>query len=237
MILGSRGTSGASQIQVVDYEPSWPEAFHAEAMRVVSAVGDLIGQIEHIGSTSVPGLDAKPMIDLMAEAVSPTPDPMLVPRLARIGYRHRPDEFTDRLLFSLGPLEASTHNLHIVGSGRLDTANEILFRDRLRADPEIAAQYAALKRELASRTWQRFAYSRAKTQFILAVVDEERCALGMDPVDIWSTLGPRRREAWIRSGDPVPHPRAKALPSDLGTSQQRPQILCRVIGHRRAEWS
>ena len=177
-------TSSASQIRIVDYDPSWPEAFRAEAMRVASGVGGLIRRIEHIGSTSVPGLNAKPMIDLMAEAVSPTPDPVLVPRLAPIGYQHRPDEFMDRLLFSFGPDGAPTHNLHIVGRGRLDTANEILFRDRLRADPDIAAQYAALKRELATRAWERFAYSRAKTQFVVAVVDEERSKLGLAPVDI-----------------------------------------------------
>jgi len=198
--------SSAGQIEIADYDPSWPEAFTAESMRVVAGVGGLIQRTEHIGSTSVPGLKAKPMIDLMAEAVDAIPDPMLVPRLARIGYLLRPDEFTDRLLFSRGSDQARTHNLHVVGAGRLDKANEVLFRDRLRADPEVASRYAVLKGELATRTWERFAYSRAKTEFVVEVVDEERAKLGLAPVDIWSILGPKRREAWIRSGEPVPLP-------------------------------
>jgi hypothetical protein len=141
---------------------------------------------------------------------------------ARIGYLYRPDEFTDRLLFSLGPVGSPTHNLHVVGSGQLDTANEILFRNRLRFDPHIAAQYAAIKGELATRSWERFAYSRAKTQFVVAVVEEERSALGLGPVDIWSILGPKRREAWIRSGEPVPGSRSEPSHPESGTGQQPP---------------
>jgi GrpB-like predicted nucleotidyltransferase (UPF0157 family) len=193
-----------SRIEIVDYDHCWTTAFRAEAARVADACGGLIRRIEHIGSTSVPGLSAKPVIDLMAEAVSATPDPLLISSVEGIGYLHRPEEFTDRLLFSLEHDGTRTHNLHVVGPGQLEIANEVLFRDRLRADPGVAFRYAQLKQELATRAWGRFAYSRAKTEFIVSVVDEERSKRGMAPVDIWSILGPERRGAWIRSGEPMP---------------------------------
>lgn len=192
--------AGLNPIRLVDYDPRWPVAFRAETDRLLQAAPYLLERIEHIGSTSVPGLAAKPTIDLMGESADAEPSQELVPLLAGLDYQNRPNEFTDRLLFSRGPDGARTYNLHIVAKGTLETRNEILFRDRLRQDSDLAARYGALKRELASqRHLDPFSYSRAKTAIIVSAVNEERASRGLPPTDIWSILGPKRRGAWINA--------------------------------------
>ena len=194
--------SSVDPITVVDYDSKWPIDFRAEADRLLVATAGHLHRIEHIGSTSVPGLAAKPTIDLMAEATQSEPSPKLIPLLAKLNYRHRPHEFTDRLLFSKGSENARTHNLHIVGAETLDQRNEILFRDRLRNDPELSSRYAALKRAIAIQDHpDLFSYSRAKTDFVIGVVNEERATRGYPPVNILAILGPIRRSAWIDATD------------------------------------
>ena len=118
--------------------------------------------------------------------------------LDSLGYLDRSTEFTDRLLFSAGPSGSLTHNLHIVARGTASRRNEILFRDRLRRDPKAASQYEALKRRLANRSYRDpHGYSRAKSDFVVTIVDEERAARGLPPVNIWATLGPVRRKGWL----------------------------------------
>jgi len=194
--------SNSGQVTIVDYDPKWPYVFRAEAERLLSATCGLLLRIEHIGSTAVPGLAAKPTIDLMAGSRYPEASEKLIALLASIGYRERPDEFTDRLLFSQGHDGSRTYNLHVVGAESLLTHNEILFRDRLRSDPDLTALYASLKREVALQNHSDpYSYNRAKTPFILSVVNEERAARGLPPVEMWSVMGPKRRAAWIEAGD------------------------------------
>ena len=174
-------------------------AFHREAIRLLEVAGGLLVGIEHIDSTSVPGLAAKPIIDMLGEVDQVELDSApLVPLLGAFRYVDRSTEFTDRLLFSAGPPGSRTHNLHIVARGTTSLRNEILFRDRIRRDRHAAAQYETLKRSLAKRSYRDpHGYSRAKSDFVVTIIDEERARVGLPAVDIWATLGPARRKGWL----------------------------------------
>jgi GrpB-like predicted nucleotidyltransferase (UPF0157 family) len=201
----SNSAKDAHTVVLAEYDRTWPLAFHRESIRLLEATRGLLVGIEHIGSTSVPGLAAKPIIDMLAEVdqVELNSAP-LVPLLQPLGYLDRSAEFTDRLLFS-GGSSPMTHNLHIVARGTASLRNEILFRDRMRRDPAAASQYLALKRTLASRTYDDpHGYSRAKSEFVVTIVDEEHKTRGLDPVDIWSTLGAMRRKGWLEIENAVP---------------------------------
>jgi GrpB-like predicted nucleotidyltransferase (UPF0157 family) len=194
----STAANGVHAVILAEYDRTWPVAFHRESIRVLEASGGILVGVEHIGSTSVPGLAAKPIIDMLGEVdqmeLNSAP---LVPLLEPLGYLDRSAEFTDRLLFS-GGSSAMTHNLHIVARGTTSLRNEILFRDRMRRDPKSALRYEALKRTLASRSYtDPHGYSRAKSDFIVTIIDEERDARGLPFVDIWATLGPVRRKGWV----------------------------------------
>lgn len=202
---GSSTANGTHPVVLAEYDRAWPIAFHRESMRLLEAAGSLLVGIEHIGSTSIPGLAAKPIIDMLGEVdqVELNSAP-LVPLLNPLGYLDRSAEFTDRLLFSSGS-SAMTHNLHIVARGTASSRNEILFRDRMRRDPKAASQYEALKRSLASRRYSdAHGYSRAKSDFVVAIIDEERDARGLPAVDIWATLGPARRKGWLENETTAP---------------------------------
>jgi GrpB-like predicted nucleotidyltransferase (UPF0157 family) len=216
-----RGPETASNLHTValrEYDPSWPAAFHRESIRLLDAAEGLLVGIEHIGSTSVPGLGAKPTIDMLGEIDQVELDSApLAPILNSLGYLDRSAEFTDRLLFSSGPSGRRTHNLHIVPRGTASMRNEILFRDRLRRDPRAASQYEALKHTLASKTYQDpHGYSRAKSEFVVTIINQERAARGLSPVDIWATLGPARRKGWAEfEGTTPPGAPHTELPSPL----------------------
>jgi GrpB-like predicted nucleotidyltransferase (UPF0157 family) len=107
--ISSTVPGNAFVVTLVEYDPTWPIAFHEEAIRVLRAAKGLLVGVDHIGSTSVPGLAAKPTLDMLAEVnqtkLDPTP---LIPLLDPIGYRDRWAEFNDRLLFSVGRSGART---------------------------------------------------------------------------------------------------------------------------------
>lgn len=161
-------------IEIAAYDPAWPSKFEAEAAWLHKALpADLILDIQHYGSTAVPGLDAKPIIDILLA----TPDlagaraafPVL---LEAEGYAFWADNpKTDRLFFVKGqpPLAARTHHLHVTEpTGEL--WSQLAFRDHLRRHPQDAATYAALKRDLAYRhRADREAYTAAKGDFIRAL--------------------------------------------------------------------
>jgi GrpB-like predicted nucleotidyltransferase (UPF0157 family) len=196
---GPSSTETVHSVVLAEYDPAWPVAFHRESIRLLEAAGGLLVGIDHIGSTSIPGLAAKPTIDMLGEVDQAELDSApLAPLLDRLGYLDRSAEFTDRLLFSAGPVGSRTHNLHIVVRGRASMRNEILFRDRMRRDPKAASKYEALKRTLARRSYRDpHGYSRAKSDFVVTIIDEERAARGLPPADIWATLGPVRQKGWL----------------------------------------
>ena len=152
-------------------DPAWPRAFGAEAARLtrdVAAAGLPSLTFEHIGSTAVPGLDAKPIIDLVAGYASDTDARRYFPILAAAGYEHRgPQGVPDRELFVLGPESHRTHHLNLVAFGGHFWRDHLAFRDRLRRDTELRAEYAALKRRLAAaHPDDRRAYTAGKAAFV-----------------------------------------------------------------------
>jgi GrpB-like predicted nucleotidyltransferase (UPF0157 family) len=134
------------------YDESWPVLFEREATRVRAALGERVLLIEHAGSTSVPGLSAKPVIDMVLAVPDSTDEAAYVPSLERAGYVLRlrePDWFQHRLF--KGP--DTNVNLHTFTQGSPEVRRMLAFRDRLRTHPEELALYEDTKRDLAGRTW------------------------------------------------------------------------------------
>ena len=159
-------------IEIHEYDPRWPEQFAVIARRVRCTLGpDLLVAIEHIGSTAVPGLAAKPVIDLGVIIKSADLLPAAVAGLATIGYVHEGDKgIPDRAAFHWPPGE-TRHHLYVCSPASRELYRQIAFRNFLRACPNERAKYAALKYALAERYREdRGAYSDAKTDFVLSVL-------------------------------------------------------------------
>ena len=157
-------------VELRAYSPSWPRLFSEERTRIRGAVGNRTLAIEHVGSTSVPGLAAKPIIDIAIAVVSFERSAELVEPLAAIGYDHY-GEFgiPGRRFFVQG--EPRTHHLHVVEIDSDEWRNHRYFRDTLRADVEARTAYESLKRELAARfASDREAYTAAKSGFIRGIL-------------------------------------------------------------------
>ncbi len=159
---------------IIDYDPAWPALYEGEKQALLDLLGDAIIAIEHVGSTAVPGLGAKPIIDIMA-GVHCIDDAMaFIEPLKRLDYEYHP-EFEAviperRFFIKVGPGDQRTHHLHIVEPTTEFWELHILFRDYLRAHPDVAKEYEALKRQLAAQfAFNRPAYQDAKTDFIKAV--------------------------------------------------------------------
>jgi len=157
-------------VQIVDYDPSWPAHFAALRGELQAALGALPAVVEHVGSTSVPGLAAKPVIDVMVGRPHGGPVAPYVPPLVRLGYEYRGEYgLPGRDYFKrAGP--PAVH-LHLVEYDGALWRDHVGFRDRLRRQPGTAAAYAALKRELAARHADaRHQYTDAKGPFIREVL-------------------------------------------------------------------
>ena len=164
---------------VVPYDEAWPSLFFAERTRIEAAIGPWVEEIEHVGSTAVPGLAAKPVIDIMVGVKSLDDSPILVERLVGIGYEYVP-EF-ERILpfrryFRKMQEGRRTHQIHLVERSNAEWWDRhLLFRDYLRAHPEAAEEYSRLKYDLSLRFGEdRVAYTDAKTDFISEVVRRAR---------------------------------------------------------------
>jgi GrpB-like predicted nucleotidyltransferase (UPF0157 family) len=171
-------------IEVVDYDPQWPIAFEAIVARIRPAVSNVALAIEHVGSTSVPGLAAKPIIDVDV-VVDAADVPVAIERLAAIGYSHRGDlGVPGREAFRQE--HGVPHNLYVCVEGSPHLRNHLVLRDRLRADPEAAFRYGALKRELAARFPNDIdAYVAGKSALILQVLE----TAGLPAEDLASIRG------------------------------------------------
>jgi GrpB-like predicted nucleotidyltransferase (UPF0157 family) len=159
-------------IQLAPPDPGWPTRFEQERAALEDAVGGWVcGNIHHVGSTAVPGLEAKPIIDILAGVRSLETARACFEPLAGLGYLYAPYLPDEMHWFCKPNPTRRTHHLHLVPAGSRRYHDELAFRDRLRADPEIASQYAALKRELAERHHDdREAYTEAKGAFVLATL-------------------------------------------------------------------
>ena len=164
------------KIQVVDYDPAWPELFRCEAERIRGALGDRVVQLEHVGSTSVPGLAAKPIIDILLVVPDSSDEPAWLPDLEAAGYVlviREPDWHQHRCL--KGP--DTNVNLHVHSPGSPEIERFLIFRDRLRDHPEERAHYQRVKRELAERDWTYVQeYADAKTEVVEGIIARARAA-------------------------------------------------------------
>jgi GrpB-like predicted nucleotidyltransferase (UPF0157 family) len=162
------------RIEIVEYDPGWPLFYQEEQARVAEQLADLAESIEHIGSTSVPGLSAKPIIDILVTVAHLGPADLYIERLGSLGYTYFPVLGNpERLAFGKG--NPHTHHLHIIEQGEEEHLRPLAFRNYLRTHPEAARQYEALKRVLATRfPHDRAAYNQAKTDFIRSIEAKAR---------------------------------------------------------------
>ena len=157
-------------ILITAYDPSWPGVFEALRVRAAEALGPLVLAIEHVGSTAVPGLAAKPIVDLDV-VVCAADVPAAIRALERLGYRHEGNLGIEGREAFVWPAGTPRHHLYVCPAGSPELARHLAFRDRLRADPEVACAYAKLKRELATAYHHdRGAYTEAKSAFIQSVL-------------------------------------------------------------------
>lgn len=160
------------EVRLVPHDPRWAEAYHREAERLRQALGARALEIAHIGSTAVPGLPAKPLLDIMVAITSLGERDEVVPLLAGIGYEYRPhDTIPERLFFIAGEPDARRVNLSLAPVHSPYWRDHLAFRDILRARPEVAAAYARLKAQLAEQyPDDRLAYTAAKGEFVASVL-------------------------------------------------------------------
>lgn len=155
-------------IEVVEADPAWPGQFAAEAVAIRQVLHPLTPRIEHFGSTAVPNLPAKPVIDILIMVADVSVWPGLVAPLASLGYVYWAENpRRDRMFFVKGMPPFGRRRTHHVHVRTPEDGSELVFRDWLRGHPAEAARYARLKRELAGRfKTDREAYTAAKGEFI-----------------------------------------------------------------------
>jgi GrpB-like predicted nucleotidyltransferase (UPF0157 family) len=173
------------EVAIRPYDPTWPDSFRREEEHLRACLpADLLGRIEHFGSTAVPGLAAKPIVDILVEVRDlQTTRERVAPVLEGQGYEYfwRPTHGDDGPPFyawfiKRDPVSgARTHHIHMVEPGFAEHWERLWFRDHLIAHPEVARQYEELKRRLASEfPNDRVAYTRGKTEFIVRMTNEAK---------------------------------------------------------------
>ena len=157
-------------VELVPYDPAWPDMFEAERAEIAAALGDLALEIHHIGSTAIPGLDAKPVIDTMVVVQSLDDAVGCIAPLQELGYAFIDYvQNVDRRFFRKG--KPRSHHLHIVEASSQSLADHIDFRDALRADADLRRQYQELKHALrAEHARDRASYSESKGGFVARVL-------------------------------------------------------------------
>ena len=160
-------------VTVVAYDPAWPDRFLAEAAALESAIGPWVtGGIHHVGSTAVPGLKAKPVIDILVGVASLGDAEPCIELLAPLDYVHAPYRSDVMHWFCKPGPARRTHHLHLVPTGSARYVEELAFRDHLRAHPVDARAYERLKQELATRfRGDREGYTEGKADFVRALTD------------------------------------------------------------------
>ena len=172
LVVTRFGRTGPGDIVLADYDAAWAEMYEQDRAAIVGVLGEMVRGIEHVGSTSVPGLAAKPIIDIILGVDANDLDRIIAP-LQRIGYEYNPDweislphrRYFRRLLAD----GTNTHHLHAVAMGGEFWQRHLRFRDYLRAHPSTAEEYGALKRENARQHQSSIDYTFAKTEFIRSV--------------------------------------------------------------------
>jgi len=163
---------GDAPVRIVPYDPAWPELFEKERVMLASQLAEwLVGPIEHVGSTAVQGLAAKPVIDIMAAVESLVTSRPAIDAVATIGYVYYPYDPEQKHWFCKPSAAFRTHHLHLVPFGSRSWTERLAFRNYLRRDPIAAREYAELKRRLATQyEFDRDAYTEAKGPFIQRIL-------------------------------------------------------------------
>jgi GrpB-like predicted nucleotidyltransferase (UPF0157 family) len=166
-------STGEAPVEIVPYDEAWPGLFEGERRKLLGAIAPwLSGPIEHIGSTAIPGLVAKPVVDIMAAVESLEASRPALPVLAGLDYCYFPYRPDSEHWFCKPSPYFRTHHLHLVPFGSPQWAGAIAFRDYLRTHLEIAAEYGTLKERLAVEYRNdREAYTQAKRPFITRVTE------------------------------------------------------------------
>ena len=159
------------RVEIGPYDPEWPAQFEAEKQRIEGALGALAIEVHHMGSTAIPGLAAKPIIDIMIVVRQLDDAAQCIAPLKELGYTSVDHpENVDRRFFRKGQ-HPRTHHVHIVEQDSQALKEHLAFRDALRGDPQLRDQYAALKYDLAERYQNdRAQYTESKTEFVTRVV-------------------------------------------------------------------
>lgn len=157
-------------IDLRPYDPAWPVLFEGEAAKIRAAIGETAVAIRHVGSTSVPGLSAKPLIDIVLEVPDSADEVAYVPALEAAGYRlhvREPDWFEHRLLKGAAPAV----NMHVFAAACPEIDRMVAFRDWLRAHDDDRRLYEATKQALAARVWRHTQdYADAKGEVVEAII-------------------------------------------------------------------
>ena len=158
-------------IRIVAYDPAWPVQANEELRRLGEALGPIAVRLEHVGSTAVPGLAAKPILDLQLSVADIAARTAYVGPLERLGYLFAPTpESPDYHFFARPPERPRSHHLHVCEAGSEHEFRHVAVRDFLRAHPDEAASYAALKRGLAAgHAPDRLAYIAGKDRYVAAL--------------------------------------------------------------------
>jgi GrpB-like predicted nucleotidyltransferase (UPF0157 family) len=163
--------TGEAPVEIVPYDPSWPVRFEEEkkALRQTLAAW-LVGPVEHIGSTAIPGLAAKPVIDIMARVATLDASRPAIAALVELGYCYAPYRADSEHWFCKPSAAFRTHHLHLIPIGSPLWGESLAFRDYLRSHSQIAAEYQDLKRRLAvAHHFDREAYTEAKGPFVARI--------------------------------------------------------------------
>jgi GrpB-like predicted nucleotidyltransferase (UPF0157 family) len=183
--MDTPGTARQRTIEVVPYDPSWPRRFRELGAPLRSALGEVAVRIDHIGSTAVPGLAAKPIIDVQVSVRSLQPLEAFKQPLERLGYIYRADNTERTKRYFREPIGSRRTHIHVRQAGSFSEQWALLFRDYLRAHPEAGAEYAAVKRRLAAQfAHDGAAYTEAKGPLLWAIIrraDEWSQAQGWTP--------------------------------------------------------
>lgn len=168
-----------TEVHLSEHDPNWPEEFEEEARRLGSLLRENALAIHHIGSTAVPGLPAKPVVDLMVEVTDLSVVQQMTGQFEEAGYEVLGESgIPGRHFLTRNAGGERTHDVHIFQTGHKEIEQMILFRDRLRQNPDVAAAYSQLKKDLANKhRYDPIAYTQAKSEFIMNAVGAQRAQL------------------------------------------------------------
>jgi GrpB-like predicted nucleotidyltransferase (UPF0157 family) len=179
------------KINLVAYDETWPTQFAREAALITEAIAPwLTGGVHHVGSTAVPGLSAKPIIDIMAVVADLPSSQPCIDILAGLHYLYAPYRADEMHWFCKPDPEHRTHHLHLVPTGSERFRNVLAFRDHLRTHPDAATGYESLKQQLAARfPDDRNAYTDGKAALIAELTATARREAGNEPPSTQTRAG------------------------------------------------